>query len=128
MKRGRAFAIAAGLTAGIVAERVAVRKRRKTDPEASEKFGERRGERSRMVDLSDGGRLFVEEVGPEVRSGVVFVHGSVLRTDMWHYQMAGIDDRRLIFYDMRGHGLSQPKGSSEFSVATLARDLRTCDR
>jgi pimeloyl-ACP methyl ester carboxylesterase len=127
VKRGRAFALAgatAGLAAGVVAERLAVRKRRRVDPEAGEKFGERRGERSRMLDLGDGGRLFVEEVGPaRAKSGAIFIHGSVLRTDLWHYQMAGIDDRRLIFYDMRGHGMSQPKGDTEFSVPTLAKDL-----
>ena len=126
MNRGKAFALAgaaAGLTAGVVAERLAVRKRRRRDPEAGEGFGDRRGERSRMVDLGDGGRIFLEEVGPEVSSGAIFIHGSALRTDLWHYQLAGIDGYRLIFYDMRGHGLSQPKGDTEFSVATLAQDL-----
>lgn len=126
MKRARAFALAgtaAGLTAGIVAERLAVKKRRKTDSESNEAFGTRRGERKRMIDFKDGAKIYVEEVGPEVSSGVVFIHGSALRTDLWHYQLAGIDNRRLIFYDLRGHGLSQPKGEAEFSVATLARDL-----
>jgi pimeloyl-ACP methyl ester carboxylesterase len=117
-------AAAAGLGAGIVAERSAVRRRRRNDPEAAERYGTRRGERSRVLELEDGARLAVEEVGPaEARSGVVFVHGSCLRTDVWHYQMPGIDGRRLIFYDLRGHGLSQPKGDTDFSVRTLAGDL-----
>ena len=126
MKRTRAFALAgaaAGLTAGIVAERLAVKKRRTADSESSEGFGSRRGERTKTIVLDDGARIYVEEVGPQVSTGAVFIHGSALRTDLWHYQLEGIDDRRLIFYDLRGHGLSQPKGDTEFSVVTLAKDL-----
>lgn len=77
-----------------------------------------------MIDLPDGARIFVEEVGPEEASkGAVFIHGSVLRTDIWHYQIAGLDGHRLAFSDLRGHGLSQPKGRAAYSLATLADDL-----
>lgn len=126
MKRGRVVALAgaaAGLAAGVVAERVAVKRRRARDPEGEEDFGSRRGERSRKLELDDGARIYIEEIGPEASSGVVFIHGSALRTDLWHYQMRGFEKRRLIFYDMRGHGMSHPKGSAEYSVATLAGDL-----
>ena len=124
-RKGIALAGAAvGLTAGIVAERVAVKRRRTRDPEADEKFGSRRGERSRKIDLPDGARIFVEEFGPaKSSSAVVFVHGSALRTDLWHYQMKAFPGRRLIFFDMRGHGLSQPIGKEEYSMKTLADDL-----
>ena len=115
---------AAGLAAGVVAERVAVKKRRARDPEVGQGFGAKRGERSHLLDLPDGARLFIEESGPRSKRGVVFVHGSSLRTDMWHYQMDAFDGRRLILYDQRGHGLSQPKGESEYSIERLARDLR----
>ena len=128
MRRGRAFALAgaaAGLAAGVVAERVAVRRKRARDPEGEEAFGSRRGERSRKIELDDGAHIFVEETGPKSSSGVVFVHGSALRTDLWHYQMPAFPGRRLVFYDMRGHGLSQPLGMSEYSVRTLASDLET---
>jgi pimeloyl-ACP methyl ester carboxylesterase len=109
--------------AGLAAERSFVKRRRAADPEAGEAFGSRRGERSRYVERPDGARLFVEEVGPEEPRGVVFVHGSALRTDLWHYQMNGLGDHRLIFFDMRGHGRSQPKGDAEFTLATLRDDL-----
>ena len=123
-KRGwLAAAGAAGLAAGLAAERVAVRRRRRSDPEQSEDLGNRRGDRSKKLLLPDGAQLFVEEKGPKSKRGVVFVHGSALRTDLWHYQMNSFPGRRLIFYDLRGHGLSQPKGDAEFSVATLAHDL-----
>ena len=127
MSKRRAFALAGaavGLTAGLVAERVAVRRRRTHDPEANEEFGSRRGERSRKIELPDGALIFIEESGPaDSKSGVVFLHGSALRTDLWHYQMKAFPGRRLIFMDMRGHGLSQPVGTEEYSMKTLARDL-----
>lgn len=131
MRKGRALTLAgaaAGLAAGLVAERVAVRRKRASDPEGEESFGSRRGERSRKITLADGARIFVEEKGPEASSGVIFVHGSALRTDLWHYQMAAFPGRRLVFYDMRGHGLSQPLGKSEYSVQTLAGDLEAIIR
>jgi pimeloyl-ACP methyl ester carboxylesterase len=119
---------AATIGAGLAAERAFVKRRRAADPEAGQAFGSRRGERSRYVDRPDGARLFVEEVGPESRRGVVFLHGSALRTDVWHYQMAGLGDHRLVFYDLRGHGRSQPKGDSDFSLRTLVDDLEAVIR
>jgi pimeloyl-ACP methyl ester carboxylesterase len=119
-----ALAGAAGtVAAGLAAERAFVKRRRASDPEAAEAFGTRRGERSRYVERPDGARLYVEEVGPQSRRGALFVHGSALRLDLWHYQMAGLGDHRLIFFDLRGHGRSQPKGDAEFSLETLAGDL-----
>jgi pimeloyl-ACP methyl ester carboxylesterase len=114
---------ALGVGAGIVAERLAIRRRRERDPEAGEAFGSRRGQRSRKITLEDGATLFVEEVGAESPRAAVFLHGSALRTDQWHYQMAGIGYHRLVFFDLRGHGLSQPKGEAAYSIETLAGDL-----
>jgi pimeloyl-ACP methyl ester carboxylesterase len=116
---------AVGLGAGVIAERSILKRRRRNDPAGAEKFGTRRGERSKRLRLPDGATLFIEETGPRSRRGAVFVHGSALRSDVWHYQMSGIISHRLVFYDLRGHGLSQPKGDAEFSIATLADDLRT---
>jgi pimeloyl-ACP methyl ester carboxylesterase len=126
MNRKGALALAgsaAGIGAGLIAQRSVVQRRRRTDPEAGEAFGTRRGERSRNLALDDGANLFIEETGPESSRGVVFIHGSCLRTDTWHYQMPGLGGHRLVFYDLRGHGLSQPKGDSEYTIRTLAGDL-----
>lgn len=124
-KRGMAAlaGTAIGLGAGLVAQRSAVNRRRRNDPEAAVGFGTKRGERQRMVRLADGADLYVEEAGPTRSSGAVFVHGSALRTDLWHYQMDGIGDHRLVFYDLRGHGRSHPKGDLDFTISNLARDL-----
>lgn len=114
---------AVGLGAGLVAQRSVVQRRRRTDPEAGEVFGKRRGHSPRTIELGDGARLAIEEVGPPSRKGAVFIHGSAMRSDMWHYQMEGLADHRLVFYDLRGHGLSQPKGDAPFTMPTLADDL-----
>jgi pimeloyl-ACP methyl ester carboxylesterase len=114
---------AVGVGVGLVLQHSTVASRRRNDPEAEERFGERRGERSSYVSMPDGGRLFVEEVGPNVQRAAVFVHSSAMRTDIWHYQLPGLGGHRLIFYDLRGHGLSQPKGTAPFTIRQLAEDL-----
>lgn len=114
---------AIGVGAGLAAQRAAVRRRRLNDAEAGEKFGTRRGVRDRMLELPDGGCLFIEEAGPTAKRGAVFLHGSALRTDVWHYQLDGVGDHRLVFYDLRGHGLSQPKGHSRYDIPTLVDDV-----
>lgn len=118
---GAAAATAAG--AGIAVQRAAINRRRQRDPEAGEDFGARRGERSRTFDTADGARIFIEEVGPESPRAAVFIHGSVLRTDVWHYQMEGLGGHRLVFADLRGHGQSTPKGDSPYEIETLVDDL-----
>jgi pimeloyl-ACP methyl ester carboxylesterase len=114
---------ALGVGAGLVAQHELIVRRRRNDPEGAERFGTRRGERSRTIELPDGARIFIEEAGPQASRGALFLHGSVLRTDVWHYQMAGLDAHRLVFYDLRGHGLSVPKGTAEYSIPRLANDL-----
>ncbi|HEU4480647.1 MAG TPA: alpha/beta hydrolase [Actinomycetota bacterium] len=114
---------ALGVGAGLAAQHSMIKRRRRTDPEGGERFGSRRGVRTNSIALPDGASIFVEEVGPNSRSGAVFIHGSCLRTDTWHYQFDGIPGHRLVFYDLRGHGLSQPKGDAPYTIETLGDDL-----
>ena len=126
MRRRGIFALAGtavGIGAGVVAQKSVVGRRRRNDPEAGERFGTRRGDRARLVHLPDGADLYVEEAGPMSSKGAVFIHGSALRTDVWHYQMPGVGDHRLVFFDLRGHGRSQPKGEQDFTIENLARDI-----
>jgi pimeloyl-ACP methyl ester carboxylesterase len=126
MARKGLFALAGtafGVGAGLVAQRSMVNRRRRNDPEAGEPFGKRRGDRSMMLARPDGAQLFIEETGPDSKTGIVFMHGSALRTDVWHYQMPAFEGRRMIFFDLRGHGLSQPKGEAAYTIPTLADDL-----
>lgn len=126
MKRRGIFALAGtavGIGAGVLAQKSVVSRRRRNDPEAGETFGTRRGNRARLVHLPDGADLYVEEAGPMSPRGAVFIHGSALRSDVWHYQMPGVGDHRLVFFDLRGHGRSQPKGELDFTIENLARDI-----
>lgn len=126
MTRKGLFAVAGtviGVGAGVVAQKSAVNRRRRNDPEAGEGFGTRRGERARLVHLPDGADLYVEESGPMSSKGAVFIHGSALRTDVWHYQIPGVGGHRLVFFDLRGHGRSQPKGDLDFTIDNLAGDI-----
>ena len=126
-RRNRLIAIAgatAATAAAVAAQRAAINRRRRNDPEAATEFGSRRGERTRTLDLPDGARIFIEEIGPEnADRGAIFIHGSVLRTDVWHYQMEGLGSHRLVFADLRGHGQSTPKGEAAYEMDTLAGDL-----
>lgn len=125
MARSRVIALAGAAVAagaGMAAQRKVINKRRRNDPEKDVEFGSVRGERTRTLDLADGAQIFVEEFGPETPQGVVFVHGSVLRTDVWHYQMQGITGHRLVFSDLRGHGQST-KGEADYSIKVLGEDL-----
>jgi pimeloyl-ACP methyl ester carboxylesterase len=114
---------AVGLGAGAIAQRAALNRRRQRDPEAHEDFGTRRGVRAQRIRLSDGAQVFVEEIGGESPKGAIFVHGSALRTDTWHYQLDGLGDHRLVFCDLRGHGLSGPSGDNDYTMETLTGDL-----
>jgi pimeloyl-ACP methyl ester carboxylesterase len=114
---------AVGVAVGIAAEHTILKHRRRSDRESAQKFGSRRGVRSRKIARGDGAYLFIEEAGPRAGKGAVFVHGSALRTDAWHYQLGGIDSHRLVFYDLRGHGLSRPKGDSPYTIETMSADL-----
>ena len=74
---------ALGLGAGLAAQHALVKRKRIGDSESSEPFTKRRGERARTINMPDGASIFIEEKGPGSKSGVVFIHGSALRTDLW---------------------------------------------
>jgi pimeloyl-ACP methyl ester carboxylesterase len=117
-------AIAAGATAGLVAERYLIgRERRRPDPEAKEPFGELRGEPVALTSF-DGTRLHVETLGPATAPTLVFVHGFSLNLTIWHYQMRDLPPaQRLVVYDARGHGKSEKARDGDWSLDALARDL-----
>ncbi len=118
-------ALAAGATAGLVAERYFVgRDRSRPDPEAKEPFGELRGESVGPMASFDGTRLHVETVGPAGAPTIVFVHGFSLNLTIWHYQMRDLPPaHRLVLYDARGHGRSDKARKGDWSLEALARDL-----
>ena len=61
--------------------------------------------------------------GPEGRPLVVFTHGLCVDHRSWQYQIpVAAKEYRVLNWDVRGHGLSQPMGQ-RFNAALAAEDL-----
>ena len=86
-------------------------------------------DRGEIVATADGTPLAVREIGPEnAELTVIFIHGFTLSMDSFHFQATKLketygQDIRMVFYDLRGHGLSGRATSSSYSIPQLARDL-----
>lgn len=68
-----------------------------------------------VVNYSDEG----EKGAPEV----IFIHGFPFNRSMWNLQLKALKDTcRVIAYDIRGHGNSEP-GNERFSIELFLKDL-----
>lgn len=74
------------------------------------------------IQAPDGTELFYRDWG--AGRPVVFVHGLLLSSDMWWYQMMHVSGHggRAVAYDRRGHGRSDDPGAG-YEFDTLADDL-----
>jgi pimeloyl-ACP methyl ester carboxylesterase len=117
--------VAAGVAAGVLAERTTVRRRR---AEHDVPFGSLRGTRHTVV-ADDRLELYAEVDEPDAGAGsatptVVFVHGYALNLDCWHFQRAWLrGDHRLVLYDQRSHGRSGRSRPEHCTIDQLGRDL-----
>lgn len=67
--------------------------------------------------------LKYNEEGPFTAPVIIFIHGFPLNKSMWNPQMEALkNDYRVIAYDIRGHGKSEP-GEMDFSMNLFAIDL-----
>jgi pimeloyl-ACP methyl ester carboxylesterase len=79
--------------------------------------------------LSDGVRLHVEAAGPpDAAVTVVLLHGWTLDGRTWHRQVVALrealgDSVRVLTYDVRGHGRSDPTPRHAATLAQLGDDL-----
>jgi len=114
------------------------RRRRKAgtavDPYAGENFKIIYDDDSSTVIADDGVALAVRTVltgdpDKEPELTVIFVHGFTLRMASWHFQRFQLAQRwadknvRMVFYDQRGHGASDPAPKPSCSIAQLGEDL-----
>ena len=82
-----------------------------------------------LMRTHDGLQLHVRAEGPEdAPVTVVLVHCWVSDHDSWRYQMRDLKARyghdvRLVTYDHRGHGQSDPTTREAATIANLGRDL-----
>lgn len=126
-EHGRIWAGAAALgalgLAGAVGERRHMR-RIAEDPEREALEHPPAGEPV-SVRSADGTQLHVEVFGPADGQTVVLVHGWTEMLTFWIYVIreltaAGL---RVVAYDLRGHGHSEPAAAGEYKLARFGDDL-----
>jgi pimeloyl-ACP methyl ester carboxylesterase len=119
---------AAGIAAGVAAERMLVRRsRRVADPYLDEPFGALPYDDELTVTTPDGIGLHVEvlksETGPEDLT-VVFIHGFCLDMGTFHFQRRALEGQyRMVFYDQPGHGRSGRLTEGEYTLSSLGAGL-----
>ncbi|MGC9666659.1 alpha/beta fold hydrolase [Planosporangium sp. 12N6] len=119
---------AAGIAAGVAAERMLVRRsQRVDDPFVDEPFGVLPHDDELTVTTPDGVDLHVEllksETGPDDLT-VVFVHGFCLDMGTFHFQRRAFSGQyRMVFYDQPGHGRSGRLREGEYTLDALAAGL-----
>jgi pimeloyl-ACP methyl ester carboxylesterase len=119
---------AAGVAAGVAAERALVRRsRRIDDPYLHEPFGKLTYDEELSVTTPDGVDLHVEllksDTGPDDLT-VVFVHGFCLDMGTFHFQRRAFEGQyRMVFYDQPGHGRSGRLTDGEYTLDSLATGL-----
>ena len=127
-------AAAAAVATGIVVERRIVKARRKGARGADELGGLRSEPRRIAVEGGITLHAEVDEIAPYEgehlkhrpdEATLVFVHGYALNLDCWHFQRLGFrGKRRMVFYDQRSHGRSDPAGHGDATIEQLGRDLK----
>lgn len=139
---------AAGLAAGVAAERTLVRRIRNdpADPHAREPFGRLPFDDSLMVPTPDGASVYAEVVepadgveldaafaarvastSPSPEPTLVFVHGFCLDMGAFHFQRKELTrqgDWRAVYYDQPGHGRSEVLPSGDYELPALGDALR----
>ncbi len=124
--RGAVSAAALGVAAGAGLWR---RRHSHEDRWAGEDFTLIEMDRPRLVNTLDGVTLGVRECGPaEAPLTAVFVHGFSNRMTSFHMQRRELAQRwgpnvRMVFFDMRGHGLSSDPSPGSCTIAELGNDL-----
>ncbi|QGK68909.1 alpha/beta fold hydrolase [Allosaccharopolyspora coralli] len=82
-------------------------------------------DRSSVFTTSDGVRLHVSDTGPDAAPvTVVFLHGWTLDLATWDTVCGQLDEGlRLLRFDLRGHGRSQPAPPETATIERCALDL-----
>ncbi|HXA29312.1 MAG TPA: alpha/beta hydrolase [Candidatus Angelobacter sp.] len=76
------------------------------------------------VRSADGTVLHAEVFGPADAPTVVLVHGWTNEIAVWHHQIRDLmGEFRVVAYDQRGHGRSEPPRGGDYSSDALGDDL-----
>lgn len=80
--------------------------------------------RVQQVVAADGTRLHAEILGPDDAPTIVLVHGYAMSQATWHYQRRDLSGQfRIVSYDQRGHGVSDPAATDDYTMDALGGDL-----
>lgn len=126
---GAAGLTAVGTVAGATVAQALTRRTTAEDPYTDEDFAILDSDRATVVTTDDGVRLAVRDVGPaDAPLTVVFAHGFCLRMGSFHFQRARLTQEwgsqvRMVFYDQRGHGVSEVASPDTYTVPRLGQDL-----
>lgn len=95
----------------------------RSDPKRQALFAPLGGER-RTVRSADGTEIAVRTFGPEGAPTIVLVHGWTCASPFWKLQVGALTgERRIVAYDLRGHGHSERAASGDYSLDAFASDL-----
>ena len=107
---GGLAAAAAGWIAAQRYDRNAIR----SDPKRQALFAPLGGERQ-TVRSADGTGIAVRTFGPEGAPTIVLVHGWTCASPFWKLQVGALTrERRIVAYDLRGHGHSERAANRVF--------------
>jgi pimeloyl-ACP methyl ester carboxylesterase len=114
---------AAALAAAWAGAQRADRRAITSDPRSVRLFAEFGGRRVR-VPTSDDIELDARIFGPDDAPTVVLVHGWTCSAEFWKLQVSALEaDRRVVAFDLRGHGASGQPANGDYSIEAFAGDL-----
>lgn len=112
---------AAALGTAIAARTVTKRDSRHSDPFHDTPYGTLANAETRTLLAADGTKLHTVSAGRGTPT-LVLTHGFSMHCGTWYHQFDELtDEHRLVAWDMRGHGMSEPAG--DYRLETFARDL-----
>lgn len=119
----RSQALLAATAAGALGTAGWLTARRTARQSAARRAAADRG-RPLSVTGASGGRLHARVHGPDGRPTIVLVHCWTGTEELWHKQVTELaGELRIVTYDQRGHGLSDPAPDRDYSLEALAADL-----
>lgn len=112
---------AAALGTAIAARTITKRDVKHQDPFQDTPYGTLAGAEARTILGHDGTKLHTVAAGTGSPT-LVLTHGFSLHAGTWYHQFDELtDEHRLVAWDMRGHGLSEP--ADDYRLEAFARDL-----
>lgn len=133
-RAGLSRAAQLGVTVGGRVGRTGRRRGAPADPYADVDFKSLYDDDASIIVVDDGTSLAVRTVEPPgdpaepVELTVIFIHGFTLRLASWHFQRLQLAERwgdrriRMVFFDHRGHGLSDKADPATYTIGQLADD------